>query len=248
MSGPATEPAVDPSPQPGLTGRPAPAPVPAPPVPSPPPAPAAITEATKVEELPDWAQKMIADTRKGEAAQRVKLRETETSMTAAQEAAAKAETDRQATLDAIAKALGLKPEDTPPDPAQLAEQLAAAQAAADKAKTEGQETAAQEAAARRQVEVQLAVYRNAGKHGGDSDALLDSATFLNAVADLDPKASDFAALLGTAITTAIEANPRLKAEAPKPSPGRSSTADPTPSPAKPRATSLTAAVAKAYGS
>lgn len=62
----------------------------------------------KVEELPDWAQKIIKDTR-GEAA------ENRTKATAAEKKQADA-------LDAIAKALGLK-KDEQVDPAELAKQL-----------------------------------------------------------------------------------------------------------------------------
>jgi hypothetical protein len=73
------------------------------------------TSAGKVEDLPDWAQKLIKDTR-GEAA------EHRTKATAA---------ERKLTeqLDGIAKALGLK-EDEKADPAKLASQLADTQAKA----------------------------------------------------------------------------------------------------------------------
>ncbi len=64
--------------------------------------------AGKVEDLPDWAQKIIKDTR-GEAA------ENRTKATAA-------ETKLTEQLDGIAKALGLKGEDKA-DPAELAKQL-----------------------------------------------------------------------------------------------------------------------------
>lgn len=91
----------------------------------------------------------------------------------------------------IGKALGIVDDDTPPDPDQLAQQLAAEQARA------------------RQTAVELAVYRTAREAGGDPDALLDSRQFAAAVADLDPADTD---AITAAITAAVEANPRLAAQ------------------------------------
>lgn len=133
----------------------------------------------KVEDLPEWAQRIIRDTRGEAAANRTKATE--------------AEQQRQATLDAIAKALGLKDEGEQPDPAQLAQQLTDSQAQA------------------RQSAVELAVYKTAGKHSGDPDALLDSRTFIEKVAALDPSADDFAAKVDDAIKQAVADNPKLKA-------------------------------------
>lgn len=99
----------------------------------------------------------------------------------------------QAQLDAIAQAAGLKPADA--DPAKLAEELAKTQAKA------------------RDSAVHLAVYRTAGKHQADPDALLDSRSFLTAVAELDPSAADFAAKVETAVKDAVKTNPKLKAQA-----------------------------------
>lgn len=99
-------------------------------------------------------------------------------------------------FDIIAKAFGA-PTDTPPDPAVLAEQVT------------------QEQAKARDAAVQLAVYRNAAAAGANPDALLDSASFLRTLAEVDP--SDPAAVTA-AIRTATEANPRLKAVAEDPFP------------------------------
>lgn len=139
-------------------------------------------EAQNVDELPEWAQKIIRDTRSEAANHRTKANEA----TAAQ----------QATLDAIAKALGLKNddgEDEGPKPEELTAQVQAAQAQA------------------REAAVQLAVYRTASKHDGDPDALLDSRTFLAKVADLDPSADDFGTKVDQAIKAAVDTNPKLKA-------------------------------------
>lgn len=137
--------------------------------------------AQKVEDLPDWAQKIIRDTRDEAAKNR-------TGKTAAEE-------QQQKILKAVAQAAGLKIEgdDEQPDPAKLTEEL-----------TKTQQQA-------REAAVQLAVYRTAGKNQGDPDALLDSRAFLTKVADLDPTAADFATKVETAIKDAVKDNPKLKA-------------------------------------
>ncbi len=71
-------------------------------------------ETNKVEDLPEWAQKLIKDTRSEAAGHRTK--------------AAAAEAAQAETLSKIAVALGLKTDDKP-DPAKLTEQLTAAQQA-----------------------------------------------------------------------------------------------------------------------
>lgn len=106
------------------------------------------------------------------------------------------QTAQQEQMDALAKALGLKKDDAPADPAALAAQI---------------ET---EKAATRQAAAQLAVYRAAGAHEANPDALLDSASFLASIADLDP--TD-AAKIGDAIKAAVEKNPALKATPATPS-------------------------------
>lgn len=88
---------------------------------------------------------------------------------------------------ALAKAMGV--EEEAPDPAKLTEQLTAQTGVA------------------RQAQVELAVYRAAGSLEGDPARLLDSRSFMNAVANVDP--TD-ATAVSEAIKTALEANPDLK--------------------------------------
>lgn len=133
--------------------------------------------AQDVKDLPDWAQKLIRDTRAEAASHRTKATE--------------AETAKQSSLDAIAKALGLKKDEA--DPAKLAEQLT------------GKDNEL------RQSKVELAVHRLAGKHGGNPDALLDSRSFLTSVKDLDPSGKDFTQAVESAIKDAVKANASLKA-------------------------------------
>ncbi|WP_405461660.1 hypothetical protein OG786_29440 [Streptomyces sp. NBC_00101] len=95
-------------------------------------------------------------------------------------------------------------EQKPPTPEELAKQLAEEQT-----RTKASDDRA------RQTQVELAVYKTAGRHGGDPDALLDSKTFANAIAKLDPIADDFADQVGKAVKAAVDANSKLAAKAPK---------------------------------
>lgn len=104
-----------------------------------------------------------------------------------------AEQRQQELIKAVAKAAGIElPGDEQPDPAKLTEQLTATQAQA------------------KQAAVELAVYKAAGTHKGDPNALLDSRAFLAKVADLDPAADDFAAQIDAAVKQAVTDNPKLK--------------------------------------
>lgn len=61
----------------------------------------------------------------------------------------------------------------------------------------------------RQTAVELAVYRTAAAAGADADALLDSRTFADSLAGIDP--ADTAAVI-VAVKAAVTANPRLGAK------------------------------------
>ena len=106
---------------------------------------------------------------------------------------------QQAQLDAIAKAAGLKDDDTPPDPVKLAEQITAEQS-----KTTAAETRAVTA------ERQLAVFKVAAdpEVGGNALALLDSASFLDSLKDIDPTDAE---KVKSVVEAAIEKNPLFKA-------------------------------------
>ncbi|MER7070962.1 hypothetical protein [Terrabacter sp. NPDC000476] len=136
----------------------------------------------KVEDLPEWAQKLVRDARADAGKART---------TAKQQAADEA---RQQLAQDIGKALGLvKTDKDKPNPDELAKQVTDAQNAA------------------RVTAVELAVYKTASKHSGDPDALLDSRAFLAKVANLDPTANDFASKVDGAIKSAVADNPKLKA-------------------------------------
>ena len=201
IAGASEPPEPAPAPDPAQPAAPAAAPEPAPAAPAPadpaapPPAePAAQPAAESVDQLPPWAQKTLADTRRENAAARTRLKEV---------------TDAQAARDAqhaeqmagIARALGLAPEETTP------EQLTAQR---DQARAD----AATNAASARATQVELAVFRAAHLAGVNASALLDSRTFVATLDGLDPSGADFAQVVGERIAAAVETNPAWRAQAP----------------------------------
>ncbi|WP_103512901.1 hypothetical protein [Streptomyces sp. SM13] len=120
----------------------------------------------------------------------------------------KAKDDQDTLMKRVATAFGLETDEAkPPTPEELAKQLEEAQT-----RTKASDDRA------RQTQVELAVYKTAGKHGGDPDALLDSRSFANAIEKLDPSAADFDEQVGKAVKTAVDSNKKLAAKAPKQEP------------------------------
>lgn len=102
-----------------------------------------------------------------------------------------AEEERNELLAKLGQALGVTDEETP-DPAKLASDLEATQAEA------------------RVARIEAAAVRAAVRLGANPDALLDSRSFLDNAARLDPAADTFSTDLESAISQALEANPLLK--------------------------------------
>ncbi|MGW9299590.1 hypothetical protein ACWHA3_02030 [Streptomyces cyaneofuscatus] len=98
-------------------------------------------------------------------------------------------------------------EQKPPTPEELSAQLAEAQT-----RTKASDDRA------RQTQVELAVYKTAGKHGGDPDALLDSRNFAKAIEKLDPSDDGFGEAVAKAVKAAVDSNSKLAAKAPKQEP------------------------------
>ncbi|TDD94143.1 hypothetical protein [Actinomadura rubrisoli] len=117
--------------------------------------------------------------------------------------------------DALAKALGLKKDDEPPTPEQLAKdfdkQLKAAQVDTN---TERQRADTAEANWRGAA-IQLAVYLAADDLDANAKALLDSAWFLKKVGGLDPSDSAFEDQITEAIKNAVDGNERLRKPKPR---------------------------------
>jgi hypothetical protein len=105
-----------------------------------------------------------------------------------------AEEAKAELVQQMGRALGLikDDKDEAPDPAKLTAEIERA------------------TAAHRETAIELAIYRSAGKHGADPDALTDSRTFLNSIKDLDPSDEGFAKAVNTAIKKAVDDNPKLK--------------------------------------
>ncbi len=103
----------------------------------------------------------------------------------------------KASKDAVQKVLKALGIDNPDEvtPEQLADQNKA------------------QAATLRQRTVELAVVRAAGKFDADAEALLDSRSFLDGLADLDPDDKDFATQVADEIKAAVKRNPKLKGKA-----------------------------------
>ncbi|NEB42265.1 hypothetical protein [Streptomyces sp. SID14515] len=120
----------------------------------------------------------------------------------------RAKDDQDTLMKRVAKAFGLETdEEKPATPEELAKQLDEAQT-----RTKASDDRA------RQREVELAVYKTAGKHGGDPDALLDSRNFAKAIEKLDPNADGFDEAVAKAVRTAVDSNSKLAAKAPKQEP------------------------------
>lgn len=153
---------------------------PAPAAPATPAAPAATEWDGKVESLPEPVQKMIRDLRGENADKRTKL-------TTAEQA-------QQKAIRALAAAAGIE--------------LPGGEEAADPAALASQLTASQQATQTLQREHQVLL--SAITAGADHGALLDSRSFLEKVAALDPSAEGFAAEVDAAVKAATEANPKFR--------------------------------------
>lgn len=143
------------------------------------------TQTQDVSSLPDWAQKIITETR-AEAARHRTEKKAATEQVSAE----------QARVAAILKAAGINTDgDQAPDPEALASQL----------EERGTELWSKS--------VELETYRTAAKHGVKAEALTDSVAFWEAVGELDPSDPGFAAGVDAAIAAAVEANPGLTTSA-----------------------------------
>lgn len=187
------------------------------PVPTPDAGAQGASATENIDGLPDWAQKIIRDGRK----EAQGLRQTrEAAIAQAKKAAA------DEVAQSIGKALGLVEDE--PDP------VAAAAAAAEAVATASAEIAASRGEARL-ARVESAVLR-AAPSPSIGDALLDSRTFAEKVAALDPTADDFHALVAQEVADAIEKNPtRFATQAPAPAPASTGGSPITGAPASPSA-------------
>lgn len=132
-----------------------------------------------VSTLPAWAQKAISDARA----------EAGKSRTVAKANAAQAA--EQALAQKIGQALGLVKDDQQATPEQLTQQLAESQKSA------------------RETAVHLAAYKAAQTEQARADRLLNSRSFTDKLAQLDPAAADFGEQLKAAIKAEVATDPDL---------------------------------------
>lgn len=121
---------------------------------------------------------------------------------AAETARAEAEQARQDMLDGIAKAMGIKSDDTPPDPAELQRTLGERETRVTD--LEGEVL---------NLNKELAAWRVAAQQGVNAASLMDSRSFLNEVSRLDPTADNFTTSIEQAVRHAVEQNPALRGTA-----------------------------------
>lgn len=113
---------------------------------------------------------------------------------------AAADEARQALAQEIGKALGLvATDDAPPTPEALTAQVTEATTAREQAEADA-----------RAARVELAVFRAAADHRADAQALLDSRTFTDSLADVDPTDSE---AVTNAIKTFVSKHPRFLTQA-----------------------------------
>jgi hypothetical protein len=173
-----------------------------------------------------------------------KIKRLERELHAARSEAGKSRNDakKQAADDAVkaltqqlGKALGFVKDDTPPDPKALAEAITAK----DTTITERDSTI-------RGLNVELAVWGRAEKLAARAGALLDSRTFVKAIADLDPSEKGFTTALDDAIKAALKENPSFAAAAPAGKSGGDLSGGTGEGAAKKRSGSLSGAVGAHY--
>jgi hypothetical protein len=186
------------------------------------------------------------DSGKGNASEddAAKVKRLEKELAAANREAGKARTaaKQQAADDAVkaltqqlGKALGFVKDEAPPDPKALAEAIAAKDT-----------TIAERDSAIRAKDVELAVWSRADKLGARAGALLDSRSFLNSIAELDPSEKGFKTALDNEIKAALKENQAFAAAAPAGQSGGDLSGGTGEGAAKKRSTSLSGAVGSHY--
>lgn len=179
--------------------------------------PAAAGSASEPAATPaaDDTPKVIAAIRQDFKAERERRQKTEQEFAQFKASAEQREAERAAAeaeqRKKLAIALGIAPEEEPPDPAKLAEQL-------ERQTAEHTAAIAARDAEIRQRDLRLAVLTQAPALEANGSLLMDSLSFLRTLDGLDPGAEGFAGALAEKITAACEANANYKAGKPPPKP------------------------------
>jgi hypothetical protein len=163
----------------------------------------------------------LRDDFKGERSKRQQAEKDFAAFKADAEAREKARADAEADRNRkLAIALGVAPEDTPPDPAKLAEEL-------ERSREQHKAELDRQAAEIRQRDLRLAVLTQAPSLEANGALLMDSMSFLKKLDGLDPAADDFSEKVGEAIKAAAQGNTQYKL-APPPKPAAEPKAPPSP--------------------
>ncbi|NUS78471.1 MAG: hypothetical protein HOV70_20045 [Streptomyces sp.] len=172
------------------------------------------------------------------------IKRLERELHAARSEAGKSRNDakKQAADDAVkaltqqlGKALGFVKDETPPDPKALAEAITAKDT-----------TIAERDSTIRGLNVEIAVWGRAEKLSARAGALLDSRSFVKAIADLDPSEKGFTTALDQAIKDALKENQAFAVAAPAGKSGGDLSGGTGEGAAKKRSGSLTGAVGAHY--
>lgn len=143
-----------------------------------------------ISSFPEAAQAIIRDLRRENGNHRTAKKSAEESAAGAGDEA------RNELIQDIGKALGLVDTSDGGDKTPSAEELTS--------------QISSEREAHQATKVELAVYRSASKHEADPDALLDSRSFLEEAAKLDPSSDEFSDKIAEHIKSAVNKNPKLK--------------------------------------
>jgi hypothetical protein len=155
-----------------------------------------------LDALPPDVRDYIGELRREAAENRVKAK------TAAEEASARFEQQRQEWVGSLLSGLGLMPDVTDVAGEQLTPEQQIEHLTGQL--TEVQQVNAQRDTALRERTVELAIWKAAHDHDADPQRLTDSRQFMTAVAGLDPAAADFDTKVSAAIGTAVEQNTYYK--------------------------------------
>jgi hypothetical protein len=176
----------------------------------PPAAAAPTTEPASDEGKPEVGESVeAAKLRKEAATWRTKFREQEAANAAALAAQEQERAKSAATEETLAKLAAILNPDAnqPPDPAMLAEQLTAAQAQTALVEADYQQKI-------RDLTIRAALPNVLAQAKADSGLTEAVLTASGALGKLDPSSDTFTADLESAVSAAMEANPRLKMDAP----------------------------------
>lgn len=129
----------------------------------------------------------------------------------AEQKAEDAETQRQELLNGIASALGLKKEDTPPDPAALQQTIESQQGKITELESRlGEHQSGQDARVWER-DLELAAWRAASRHEANVPGLMDSRAFISRIGRIEPGSASLDVDMDEAVKAHLAEFPTLRA-------------------------------------